>query len=163
MQLIPHHLYPPKTVTAVEVSGDICRGRFTLDYRVIGDFVMDEAALAERADELWTRTCFELFVSPVVGDEYFEFNFGPSTKWAAYRLAEYRAELANLAIPAPVITRRADGVSVDLDLRALPEGPWRVGITAITHEADGTRSFWSLAHPVAKPDFHDPVCFVLKI
>src|SRR5580704_12597995 len=44
-----------------------------------------------RADELWRHTCFEAFIGvpPRIG--YYEFNFSPSTQWAAYRFSDYRA------------------------------------------------------------------------
>src|SRR3974390_3765271 len=45
---------------------------------------------AGRADELWRHTCFEAFVRASSGPAYYEFNFAPSTQWAAYRFDSYR-------------------------------------------------------------------------
>ena len=46
---------------------------------------------ATRGDELWQHTCFEAFVRASSGAEYYEFNFAPSTQWAAYRFSGYRS------------------------------------------------------------------------
>ena len=35
--------------------------------------------------------------------------------------------------------------------------------TVVIEEADGTKSFWAMAHPANAPDFHDPACFVLEL
>ena len=41
------------------------------------------------------------------------------------------------------------------------------GIDGVTFEAieeqDGRKSYWALAHPPGKPDFHHPDCFVLDL
>ena len=48
-----------------------------------------------------------------------------------------------------------------LDTAALPPRPWRVGMSAILEEEDGTISYWALAHPPGRPDFHHPDCLSL--
>lgn len=40
---------------------------------------------------------------------------------------------------------------------------WILGMSAVIEEVDGTKSFWALAHPPGKPDFHHPDCFTLKV
>ena len=42
-------------------------------------------------------------------------------------------------------------------------GPWEAAICAVIEEADGTKSYWALAHPPGAPDFHHPDCFVLDL
>ncbi len=163
MQLLPHPASPPRAVRTVAVSTDLRRGPCTLTYRVVGDVVMAPAKASARANNLWQHTCFELFVWPVGGAEYYEFNFSPSTQWAAYRLAGYRSGMRDLEIAAPAIERLEDGVRVSVGLSELPAGEWRVGLSAVIEDADGTISYWALAHPQGKPDFHDPACFALTI
>jgi len=46
---------------------------------------------ATRADDLWRHTCFEAFVGAASTACYYEFNFAPSTQWAAYRFSGYRS------------------------------------------------------------------------
>src|SRR5437588_1652159 len=63
-----------------------CAGTLVLSYLVtgsIGDVRIPAAVAATRADELWRHTCFEAFVRTSPGPDYYEFNFAPSTQWAA--------------------------------------------------------------------------------
>jgi hypothetical protein len=40
---------------------------------------------------------------------------------------------------------------------------WQLGLSAALEEKDGTKSYWALAHPPEKPDFHMPDCFIGKL
>jgi hypothetical protein len=37
------------------------------------------------------------------------------------------------------------------------------GLTAVIETTDGARSYWALAHGGARPDFHDPATFTLRV
>src|SRR6185369_3516590 len=39
---------------------------------------------AQRTDRLWEHTCFEVFLRQDESANYYEFNFSPSSEWAAY-------------------------------------------------------------------------------
>jgi len=41
--------------------------------------------------------------------------------------------------------------------------PWHVGLSTIVEENNGRISYWALAHPPGKPDFHHPDCFRLEL
>ncbi|HEU0134249.1 MAG TPA: DOMON-like domain-containing protein [Allosphingosinicella sp.] len=41
--------------------------------------------------------------------------------------------------------------------------PWDLGLSTIVEERNGRLSYWALAHPPGKPDFHDPACFALQL
>jgi hypothetical protein len=140
-------------------------GRWLVEYRVHGidDLVTPAPAQPRRADELWKHSCFELFVRPEGGDDYYEFNFSPSGEWAAYRFAGYRDGMADLPLGTPAIEWWGGEMRAALDLSGLPDGDWCVGITAAIEEAGGKRSFWSLAHPPGKPDFHHEANFAWEI
>jgi len=66
---------------------------------------------------------------------------------------------------------RSDGACFELraslDLNRLADlpsnGPWRLGLSAVIEEAGGGRSYWALAHPPGKPDFHHSDCFALEL
>ncbi|NWN33423.1 hypothetical protein GY663_30040, partial [Klebsiella michiganensis] len=89
--LVPHPEHPPHGVEGIDVTADIRRGASILAYRVTGRMpLLPAPAAPERTDGLWRRTCFELFIRPEGGEGYFEFNFSPSTQWAAYRFHGYR-------------------------------------------------------------------------
>ena len=124
----------------------------------------------ERSDALWEHTCFEAFVR-LRGDAYCEFNFSPSTQWAAYRFSSYRKGMTPLVIEAPVIAAISgrpphfeQRVSLDLESEDdLRDAPWRLALTAVIEEASGVKSYWALKHPPGKPDFHHADGFVLEL
>jgi hypothetical protein len=123
---------------------------------------------AGRADELWRHTCFEAFVRASLGAAYYEFNFAPSTQWAAYRFTGYRSGMsaANEIGSLPIEVRSSPDrytlqASLPLNLlSALPRNSfWRLGLSAVIEDTSDHLSYWALAHPPGKPDFHHPDCF----
>jgi hypothetical protein len=122
-----------------------------------------------RSDGLWEHTCFEAFVRAASGTEYYEFNFAPSTQWAAYRFSDYRTGRCDaIEISAPEIEVQSSSdryvllASLKLDeLSALPRNSmWKLGLSALIEEMSGRKSYWALAHPPGQPDFHRTDCFV---
>ncbi len=140
-----------------------------VEYRVFadGELALPAVEHAERRDGLWRTTCFEMFVRSDDQDQYWEFNFSPSRCWAAYSFDTYRKGAAELPLAPPRITSWVDvtgyALRVELDVIA----PWasasRTGLSAVIEEADGTKSFWALAHPPGRPDFHHRDCFALEL
>lgn len=119
-----------------------------------------------RADELWRHTCFEAFVRAGSGLAYSEFNFAPSTQWAAYRFDGYRSGMTAAAeIPAPQIETKTEAgrYALTASLELPGDGTWHLGLSAIIEEAIGRKSYWALAHPPGKPDFHHSDCFALEV
>ena len=121
-----------------------------------------------RADQLWQHTCCELFLRERGTTGYREFNFSPSTEWAAYRFAAYRDGMATAEIGGRLrIASRARAGRVELavavDLGALADADWRVALAAVIEETDGRLSYWALRHPTDRPDFHHPDSFVLAL
>jgi len=122
-------------------------------------------ALSERADGLWRTTCFELFLKRAGASSYAEYNFSPSTRWAAYWFDGYREGMRAMPCAAPPIVERGEGfvTRAAVHLGDSPAGALLVGLSAVIEEKDGTKSYWALAHPPGKPDFHDPACFALEL
>jgi hypothetical protein len=134
----------------------------------ISDVRMPPVMAAARSDELWRHTCFEAFVRASSGTEYYEFNFAPSTQWAAYRFGSYRSGRCVAAeICAPQIEVRSSPdcytLQASLELNRLLSLPrkdlWRLGLSALLEDTSGRKSYWALAHPPGKPDFHHADCF----
>jgi hypothetical protein len=134
------------------------------------DLAIPPIAPPERTDELWKHTCFEAFIA--AGDPahgYIELNLSPSTRWAAYRFTGHREGMANAPIAAPGVEVHASQtelrLAATLDLAGLlPEGAaWRLALTAVIEERAGPTSYWSLAHPEGRPDFHSAAGFVLML
>ena len=65
------------------------------------------------------------------------------------------------ATAAPSVDAPAPSEAPAID--GLPAGDWQVALTAVVETADGEVSYWSLAHPAGKPDFHHADCFCLEI
>ncbi len=171
LSLTPHPDTPSGRVTAVEVELVVCRGDdLLISYFVTGseDLIVPDPAAGERRDGLWETTCFEAFLKPVGGEAYFEFNFSPSTHWAAYRFDRHREGRSDLPRSVDPFSTRGEGPSdplleVDLDLSGLPNVAMRLGLCAVIEEQSGRKSYWALAHPPGDPDFHDPSCFALEL
>ena len=165
--LLPHPDHPPLGVRGVTVDVRMTDGDDALlTYTIDGaeQVVMPERASAVRADGLWQSTCFELFVMFDDEEHYVEFNFSPSTQWAAYAFDGYRDGMA--ALPrdiVPQVERTEQGVEVDCDLGGLPHGELLMSLTAVIEEEGGRRSFWALAHPPGAPDFHHRDCFAARL
>jgi hypothetical protein len=159
---------------ATHIEVEIARPRadsLMLSYIVTGkmsDARIPPVMAATRSDELWRHTCFEAFVRASSGADYYEFNFAPSTQWAAYRFSSYRSGMCVAAeISAPSIQvqsgpdRYTLQTSLELDrLSGLPRKVlWRLGLSALIEDTSGRKSYWALAHPPGKPDFHHDDCF----
>ncbi len=123
---------------------------------------LGEPSAAERTDGLWQHTCFEAFI----GDKaYSEFNFSPSSQWAAYDFLHYRADMRmREMVEVPEIGCDASEAHFALetvfDIGTLKGN---LALSAVIEETDGTKSYWALAHPSGAPDFHHPTCFAATL
>lgn len=167
--LMPHPATPPIARFGIEAALMIApEGQWLAEYRVTGDvdaIAWPGPAAPERTDELWRTTCFELFAREGAGGAYREDNFSPSGRWAAYAFTGYRDGMANRTVArAPRVARirgqSAFSLLVELDA-PLPMG--RIALTAVIEEGDGTKSYWSVAHPAGAPDFHHADCFAVEL
>lgn len=172
--LICHVLSPVHAIDAISVAVEaLPDGRFWLRYHFDGP--LDELALpgpdeGSRADGLWQTTCCELFLRRHDdATDYLEFNFSPSSQWAAYHFFAYRENMANLSLPAApdiALDASASHLALEVLLTLPPEWqniPLAAALSAVIEEADGTKSYWALRHPPGQPDFHHPDCFALTL
>jgi hypothetical protein len=166
-----HPAHPPLKVTEVtaRIIG-VDESWLRLRWRVDGARALVVPAFAGkgRADELWRTTCFELFLRTEGGEGYCEFNLSPSERWAAYDFTGYRAGMAERPFERePQGTMRLGSSFAIFDaaipLSALPARDCRMNLSAVIEEEGGAKSYWALAHPPGKPDFHDPACFVASL
>jgi hypothetical protein len=148
---------------AVRRAGD---GALELVYQVEGDLgavKVPAPRQAVRESGLWHHTCLEAFIAGP-GASYREFNLAPSGAWAAYAFSAYREGMAPL--PDAVAPKLAViGGECKLELRAMlaVDGAARLALAAVIEESSGRLSYWALAHPPGKPDFHHPLGFALEI
>jgi hypothetical protein len=132
----------------------------------IGQLALPAAAERGFADELWRHSCFEVFAGSVSGGAYHEFNFSPSTQWATYRFSGYRSGMQSVDPPQPPeidVDVAADHAQLSARVHGLTEAHDFFGLSAVIEEMDGTKSYWALAHPPGKPDFHHKDCFALEL
>lgn len=116
--------------------------------------VIPPPATAERADELWRTTCFELFVAGD-GASYRELNFSPSGQWAAYELDDYRTGMRNFPVGVETeIYQTTNELSFSIKISTEFPNPVHVGLTAVIEERGGAISYWSTSFAPGKPDFH---------
>ncbi len=172
-------LHPDSLCSAVtDVEVDVARphaGGLLLCYHVTGeiaDLRVPPVVTAARSDELWRHTCFEVFVGTAANTAYHEFNFAPSTQWAAYRFSGYRSGMrVATEIGAPGIDVQSSPgrytlqAALELDwLSSLPcDARWRLGLSAVIEETSGRKSYWALAHPPGQADSHHSDCFAHEL
>ena len=172
-------LHPGSQCTAVTgIDVDVERphpSHLVLHYSVtgrIGELRLPPSAAPTRAQGLWQQTCFEAFVRVLPSTAYHEFNFAPSTQWAAYRFSAYRHEMSVADdVGAPRIEAQSQGeryrLKASLSLAGVSSLPtdaaWRLGLSAVIEETSGRKSYWALAHPPGKADFHHADCFACEL
>jgi hypothetical protein len=126
----------------------------------------------QMGEQLWQHTCLEVFIRVKGAPPYHELNFAPSRAWTAFAFEQYRQgiTLSDEALD-PRIDVRSDAGSLTLEasvrLELLsplhPGAPLCLGVAAVIEDRDGTLSYWALAHPPGKPDFHHPDAFALEL
>jgi hypothetical protein len=154
LALICHPETPAHAVRGIECRIELQEnGRLWIRYHVeapLNDLVLADEAEPKRTDGLWETTCFEAFLIPGFGPQYFELNFSPSSQWAAYSFLDmgddYFALEAIVELPN---TANWLGVSASLSV--------------VLEETEGTKSYWALSHPIGSPDFHHRDCFTLEL
>ena len=163
--LVPHPS-TPETAFGVAAGVERVAGGLRVAYRVVGDLAavrVPPPAPARRTDRLWEHTCFEAFVAVDGEPGYVELNAAPSGAWAVFGFARYRERVTDPAgEPSVAIQRSPDALDVAATLPC-PASALRVGLTAVIERTDGRTSYWALAHPSNRPDFHHADGFVARV
>lgn len=169
MRLILHRHGDSQGTAAKRIEVDLAwptPGRLALTYVVTGDITalkLPSQAPATRADELWRHTCLEAFLGEAESAGYYEFNLAPSRQWAAYGFSGYREGTIPVeqAVDPAVSTEATPErfiLHAALDLNDLPglhpAATWRLALSAVIEQMDDLKSYWALAHPAGRPDFH---------
>jgi hypothetical protein len=160
----------------LEITGAITRRAHTLAlrYELRGDLVMlalpKPAERPTRRDGLWQETCFEFFLSPENFPQYWEFNLSPAGHWNVYGFRSYRQgmreETALTALPFTVVKEPASlllTLEVDVGGFIPSEHSIDVAIAAVIKAQDGALTYWALAHPGPRPDFHRRDDFIITL
>jgi hypothetical protein len=161
------------SISAIDVRLTVTgEGRLTAVYTLSGSLeklLLPHPAEPTRRDGLWQETCAELFIrKPGVGDAYLEYNFSPSSAWAAYHFDGYRSGMNPLDVAAPETSTVINDSVIEITVSMrLPTG-WQlpallVGASVVVSEENDNMSYWAIAHPPGKPDFHHRDCFALHL
>ena len=176
-KLVCHPRTPSRGIDAINVQvKSVANGILALTFVLQGDLAnlrIPTERPCRRVDELWRHTCFEAFLMAGDGPGYWEYNFSPSSEWAAYVFRDYRQAKAlqpgaAADEPASVIQvhrstqRLALNAEVSLKLPSLYRSI-RLGLSAVVEATDGELSYWALRHPPGKPDFHHIDAFALQL
>jgi hypothetical protein len=178
LALVPHPATPCAPVQAIEVALQWQgAAELRLRYRIrarMAALRVPEPEPPGPAEGLWRRLCLEAFAGAGEGEgRYHEFNFSPSGRWAAFAFSAPRVRDA--AGPALAIEPRLRITQTDaaltltaaLPLAALPPleraTAWQVGLSAVIETMDGALSYWALAHPAPRPDFHHRAGWTLSL
>lgn len=171
-----HPATPTIVVRRIDVGvGLLHDGSLRLRYFLDGE--IDRIALpprgaARRAERLWQHTCFEAFVARRDARAYCELNFSPSEEWAAFGFSAYREGMSPISLqrdPSISVSVSEDRLALEAVvgpeiLLALPgASSMRLALSAVVEESDGRLSYWALAHPGERPDFHHRDGFVLPL
>lgn len=166
---LPLARHPDSPCPALQSVSAVARrdgaSRLLLEYSLEGEISalrLPTPTTPRRADELWRHTCLEAFVAAEGLDAYAEINLAPSGEWAAWSFDRYRAGRQDIAMPEPRLDILGGVASLalraELDLGSLPwlaaADRWRVGLTAVIESRAGQVSYFALAHPPGRPDFH---------
>ncbi|TMJ12523.1 MAG: DOMON-like domain-containing protein [Alphaproteobacteria bacterium] len=165
------HPHPDCTPPSIAIEAEAVRegsDGLRLHYVVSGDvgsLLLPAPAPPVRADGLWQHSCFEAFVLAGEGPGYHEINLSPSSAWAAYAFAAYREGMENAAIPPPAVETSGTRARFELTARisGLPSGDWRLNLSAVIETCEGSKSWWALAHPPGRADFHNSAAFRLSL
>lgn len=167
LRLLPHPSSAPRAVRSVDVALGRTANGYRFWYFLIGDIaqivVPPASSRGRRADDLWRTTCFEAFLKGD-GEAYWEFNFSPSGDWAAYMFDRYREGRRDMSSAVTVHPSKLDNLlCVEALMNANFDRNTRLCLSAVVEERDGTKSYWSLAHPDGPPDFHHDACFATRL
>ena len=175
LNLVPHPANPPgirelKVWASIDHAASLAAVATTNIWFGVGApvdrFIVPLSEEPHRADELWKTTCFEAFLRPLGEERYREWNFAPSGDWAAYEFSAYRDGMVPAEIDADPYIRMEDNFTwwaLGATIAVPADTNWQLGLCAVLEEKDGTKSYWALAHPGEKPDFHDPGCFAAHL
>ena len=168
--------YAPPSTLIEGIGGEIdCHvGLLDIVYRITGEIesisLPGAVAIPVRRDGLWQKTCCECFLQVSGRQDYLEVNLSPSGDWNVYHFQRYRQEMTReprvTAVESEVLYERERAiVRCRLSLSdCLGESvALRVGISCVVAHRDGAISYWALAHPADKPDFHDPRSFIVNL
>lgn len=123
----------------------------------------------QRRDQLWEKTCFEVFIRPPNSHGYFELNFGflreGGPAWACYEFTDYRLPrppVPSFGFELNRFTWDPKGALVVELINQTRHKEFHIGLTAVVVLKDGSKAYFALTHSGESPDFHLSQSFILQ-
>ncbi len=169
------HPFSGQDSSGVTIQGAITRTGQALILSFVlqgnmGDLVLPTTTERTRCDNLWQATCLEIFWAEEGKKNYWELNLAPNGGWNVYAFTDYRTGMCQedrIAEPRIETERTQESFSLTAELGIgnlhTDNTPLRVGVSGVLQHRDTRLSYWALAHPEAKPDFHTPQSFLLRL
>lgn len=167
--------FPGQNSGGVSIRGGIERTGQTLVLTFLlqgnlGDLILPTVSEQKRRDNLWQSTCLEMFWAEEKAKNYWELNLAPSGAWNVYAFTDYRTSMQQEdRIAAPLVkterTMESFSLTAELEIGKLhaDNASLRVGFSTVLLQRDSRLSYWALAHPEERPDFHAPQSFLLRL
>jgi hypothetical protein len=162
-----HASTPCALIAELRVVVERAADRMRFDFEIRGEIQQLEIpapAQSRRTDGLWQHTCCEAFLRPRGEHAYQEWNFSPSSEWAAYAFDGYRAGMRPLTISTDPIIVCDMGID-RLRLTATIEratgaaAAVQMGLSAVLRDRRGKIYYYALQHAPETPDFHHDTSF----
>lgn len=166
MQIKPLQVFKPtkensniQVSAGCEMTKNLIHVLFHIEGEIGSIIFSSESSPPTFKDKLWTKTCFEVFVSEHKKDSYSEWNLSPSKDWAFFSFDRYRNAITKPQLsPGEIsIEKKSDEYLYEAYLpveKGRPKRELDIGLTAVTESKGGELSYWALFHLGDKPDFH---------
>lgn len=120
-------------------------------------------------ENLWTTTCFEIFLKNFNSSDYYEFNFNSKGEWNLFYFSDYRKRVEGFknSMEIKMHTQLLAGrplleYSFDISKLVNLKLPAQINLATVTKGPAGI-SYWSQKHNGQKADFHDSKNFSLVL
>lgn len=111
----------------------------------------------QSSDNFWEHTCFEFFIASMDNERYYEFNQSSSGAWACYEFSRYRTDMT---VSETIVTNNfllsldENTCQVDLEVAFPHTDDFQLGLSVVLEDQNAKLHYFSLSHPMEKPDFH---------
>jgi hypothetical protein len=157
----------------IKCTGNILQGQqIELCYDVTGsvDQIIFDPLLpnGKRSDDLWKKTCFEIFVKDINSESYWEYNLAPSSNWATYGFSAYRKgkfdelSIANVPIKTSILSNQFTLQGTIPLPKPLFDQKLKIGLSTVIQDRKGDIYYYALLHTNESPDFHDERSFTIS-
>ncbi len=129
----------------------------------------ERKSLIFKNENLWSTTCFEIFLKNLNSKDYYEFNFNSKSDWNLFYFSSYRERVTGHLPNIEVVSEnQPDSATKHLRFRfnigklEKLKLPCQISLASVI-KSNSEISYWSQKHNSIKPDFHDASNFTLVL